>query len=505
MGNVLKRLASWTMVAAVVLCAGAARAQELNAEVQRLISRGKLGEAKIGISIVDCETGRVLADVNASRPLVPASNMKLLTTGAALLVLGPDFVFRTEFASVGERVVVRGSGDPALADPVVLSRLTPRMTVAEVVARIAEAGSKAGLTNVGEIVVDDRVFERERVHPCWPTDQLDRGYCAEVAGVNFHANVLAVFPKPNPDGVGHSAMYALEPEAPWLRLEVAARTVAQGQNSAWVRRIGQGNQFELLGDVRTLSQAPVEVTIRDVPAFFGRILADALVKAGVAVAGSNVASGIGDGAVRAAQPHDDLSGGTPFAVVTTPMTDVLQRCNSDSENLYAECLLKRMGNAVTREPGSWTNGPTVMRMIMTDKLGPAATASTTIKDGSGMCRENTVAPETLTAWLRVMAADQKAGGAFVASLATPGAGTLQHRFRGAQLANSLSAKSGRINFVRTLSGYVTHEPSGRRVAFSVLCNDVRNDPAALQLHEDVVRLIDDWLSKRPPAQPRSGG
>lgn len=485
--------------------APAAWAQELNDDVQRLISKNRLGETRVGIYMFDSATGSVLSDINATEAFVPASNMKLLTTGAALLVLGPDYVFKTEIARDGDALIVRGGGDPALADPAVLSRMSPKLTIAELLSRMGGAVVKAGMTQVSQVVVDDRIFDRERVHAVWPTDQLDRGYCAEVAGVNFHANVLSVYPRPSPEGVGRAATYAMEPIAPWIRIDVSARTVGQGQNTAWLRRQGQGNRFELLGDVRTPAQGPVEVTLRDPAEFFGRVLAREIASAGIPVAGSKNADALDDASVRMVGVQERLNSGQTLAVVTTPMTEVMRRCNADSENLYAEALLKLMGHSVTRESGSWNNGTAVVRMLLGEKLSPGAAASTTVVDGSGLARTNMVTPATLGRWLDVIARDERVGKAFLDSLAEPGTGTLQRRFRGTSLNNSLRAKSGRINFVRTLSGYVVHESTGRRVVFVVLCNNVKNDPAALSLHEDIVKLADEWLTRRTPAESTKVG
>jgi len=501
------RLGTIGLIAAI-LVAGLTptQAQELNEDVQRLISKNRLGETRTGIYMLDAATGDVLCDINASEAFAPASNMKLLTAGAALLVLGPDYVFKTEIVRDGETLIVRGGGDPALADPAVLSRMTPKLTTAELLGRLGAAVGKAGMTGVKEIIVDDRVFDRERVHPAWPTDQLDRGYCAEVAGVNFHANVLSVYPRPSPEGVGRAATYGMEPIAPWIRIDVSARTVGQGQNTAWLRRQGQGNRFELLGDVRTPAQGPVEVTLRETPEFFGRLLAREIAAAGIPVAGSRNADSLGDASVRLAGVQERLNTGQTIAVVTTPMSEVMRRCNADSENLYAESLLKLMGNTITRESGSWNNGTAVVRMLLGEKLSPGAAASTTVVDGSGLARTNAVTPATMGRWLDVIARDERVSKAFLDSMAEPGSGTLQRRFRGTSLNNSLKAKSGRINFVRTLSGYVVHEPSGRKIVFVVFCNNVKNDPAALALHEDVVKLADEWLTRRVPKDlPRNGG
>jgi len=501
------RLAWWIAAGVAALAqvalASVPLADTLSHDVRRLIDSHKFGKARVGVSIMDGETGEVLAAVSASDPFTPASNMKILTSGAALMVLGPDFAFRTELALVDDRLIVRGSGDPALADPVVLQQMEPKMTVADVLDALAGAVVQAAISRVDEVVVDDRVFDREYVHPAWPVDQLNRGYCAEVCGANFHANILSFFPRPNPDGAGTPAHYSLEPQAPWIQVDVKARTVPEGRNSAWVTREKDDNRFTLRGDVRFPTQVPVEATLHSPGEFFGRLLEHRLTGLGVKVGGQ------GRAGIRLADEHEQFGEGKVLAVVRTPIAQVLQRCNSDSENLYAESLLKKLGNAVTKEPGSWSNGASVLRMIMTEHLGAEMTAGTTISDGSGLSRQNLVSPATLARWLYVLASDPKTRDAFAQSLAKPGVGTLKRRFAASKLNNEVRGKSGFINGVRCLSGYVIEPATGERITFSVMVNDISTDDQtreALTLHEEVVELIDEYITKQSAVlQPRVGG
>src|SRR4051812_23030202 len=181
-GGLVRGLVAVAAAGVSVWCGTAgAQVNSLNEEVTRLVAARKLGEARVGISLVDLETGATLANVHGGDPFTPASNMKLLTSGAALLVLTPDFAFRTELIRDGDRLILRGAGDPALADPVVLQSMEPRLTVNDVLGALAGAVAKAEMKDVREVVVDDRVFDREYVHPEWPVKQLDRGYCAEVS------------------------------------------------------------------------------------------------------------------------------------------------------------------------------------------------------------------------------------------------------------------------------------------------------------------------------------
>src|SRR5690606_28843848 len=167
-----------------------ARGQELDRELTVLLGRAGLGNAGVGVSIVDVATGRELASHRADERMIPASNLKLLTSGAAVAVLGPTYEFRTQIERHGDKLVIRGAGDPAFADPVLLEQMG--VTLDAFMDRLVESVTRVGMTRCDEIIVDDRVFDRTYIHPDWPRDQLDKGYCAEVSGLNFHANVLRI-------------------------------------------------------------------------------------------------------------------------------------------------------------------------------------------------------------------------------------------------------------------------------------------------------------------------
>lgn len=484
---------------ALAACSMFASGQPLQADVDRLIHGAKLGKSRIGVSVIDVKTGEVLAARNSEQDFCPASNMKLLTTGAALWTLKPDFVFKTELRLDGDRLVVVGSGDPAFGDPEILQNASPRMTVSDMLDALTGSVSKAGVKKLSEVIVDDRIFDRDFVHPSWPKDQLDRWYCAEVSGLIFHANVLDVYPRPGSDG--QRPTVSIDPETSIVEVDVSkARSVSSGSNSVWLKRDANENRFQLMGDVRFAVTQPVRVTLTQNPTFFGQLLADRLERSGVVVSGAAAPAPGGGGAaqtVRIADPGESLSGDRTIAVITTPLSDVVRRCNVESHNLYAEAMIKRIGHDVTGQPGSWENGGAVIRMLLTEKLGPNSAKNTVVRDGSGMSKDNRVSPATMTRWLAALANDSAVAPTFIRSLPKPGEGTLERRFRNNRPKNELRAKSGYIRNVRCLSGYVIDE-NGRAIAFSILANEVpagEEDQAALQLHEQVVSLIDGYLNR----------
>lgn len=493
-----------------LILTGFANAQALNHEIQRIINNAKIGDnAKVGVHAVDSNGRSVIASIRSDETFVPASNQKLLTSGAALLVLGPDFVFSTELIRDGESLFVKASGDPALADPDVLATMDPKLTVDDVLELLAQAVPKAGMDRVKEIVIDDRVFDREYVHSSWPTKQLGDWYCAEVSGLNFHTNVLSVYPRPSPEGLGSRPTITVQPFAGWLSVENLARTVGDGKNAVSLFRVNDQNQFRVRGEVRTPMTVPVETTVHENGLFFGQILADRLQKRGIPVGGETDASRGPSPAVRLIGAEESYDGQRTIARVTTPMSDVLLRCNRDSHNLYGEALIKAVGHQTTGENGSWTNGSAVIRMMISQKVGPEASAHTVIADGSGMSRENRVSPATLAGWLDVLARESPAiRDAYTESLAVPGQGTLKERFAGHKLKNDLHGKSGYIKGVRTLSGYLVHPASGRRLSWSVMVNTPNDEfgAQAKRLHEDIVLAMDRWLAQQEPGvRPALGG
>jgi len=479
-------------VLAVLAVVSPALAQSLsNADVLELLGKAKLGTSRVGVSVVDLSSGRKLVAIREDEPFIPASNMKLLTSGTAAAVLGPDFEFRTTLWQSGDRLIVEGAGDPAFADPALLDEMG--QNVEAFLDRLAEAvrtGWDAGAGPIREVVVDDRVLDREYVHPTWPADQLGLWYCAEVGGLNFFANVVRLYARPA-DQEGMSPSLRLEPSAAWLTVENRARTVKKNESTTLhLSRVGENNTFVLRGSIRSALVRPIEATTHESSLLFARLLAERL--------GAGRGGGPSWRLAGADEDLGDRGARRALAVVRTPLSVVLARCNMDSHNLYAEALIKRVGHEVTRQPGSWANGAAVVRMQMRERVGPEAAAAVSVADGSGLSRENLITPGVMTAWLGALSRDARVAPAFIASIPEAGVeGNMAKRFRGRELMNEVRCKSGYINGVRTLSGYVINRETGRKAAFSILVNDTpANVPGAQvrEFHEDVVELVDKWMT-----------
>lgn len=466
---------------AMLLGPATARGQSLQSRVDRIIRGMDLGDATFGLLIVDLDSGQRLAERNPERALIPASNMKLLTSAAALQTLGPDYVLRTQLLRDGDRLIVRGEGDPGFGDPVLLEHhgLTP----SDLLRRWAEAAKRTGRERFAEIVVEDRVLDNEFVHPRWPADQLNKWYCAQVATINFNDNVIDVYA--NPTEPGQPPIVTVEPRL----AAINPRNIAQtgDRNAFWASRTPGTNRIQFRGQVRHALDSPIHVTIHDPPMFFGRTLRRWLRAEGMDVED-----------VRRIGSEEVLPEGELLAAVQTTLPTLLLRCNRNSQNLFAEALFKHLGHELTGQAGSWENGAAAIRRFLAEAVGTDA-AKVVIDDGSGMSRENRVSPAVLIELLTYMH-KQEAADLYRLSLATPGEdGTLKSRFDEFELAGSLRAKSGYLNRVICLSGYLMRD-DGPDAAFAMLLNDYRGGPyKAKDIMERIIAELDEVMAERMTA------
>jgi len=469
--------------------------------IRELVNAAKLGRNAVSVSVRACDDGdgpgREIVEIDGDRPMIPASNMKVVSTGAALHALGPDFEFQTRVVRDGDTFTIVGDGDPAFGDPAFFKNLVYKdadgrkqhLDEEALLGFWADAIAAAAGDAPIRLLVDDSIFEQVFWHDGWnPDDRLKR-YAAEVSGLNFHRNTLHFRPDATVGG-SRPDWSDMRPRAGWLldsSRNISTRGGPKDGSTAWISRLPESNDLTFRGVVKgrfSERSDPLEVTFHDPPMLLADLLAERLQDRGVTI------TSVG----RADRPAASTAT-TVGPVVRTPIAPLVERCNEESQNLYAESLLKRAVHARTGRPGSWADADAVIHDIALERLGEDSApvlASVHISDGSGLSRNNRVTASFLTAWLDSFDDDPTLRRLYVDSLSRggdPDDGTLARRFRDLPEGCRVDGKSGYINGVSTLSGFVT-SPDGRRWSFSVLCNDVARDiRGAKALQERVARAV----------------
>ncbi|MEM8808823.1 MAG: D-alanyl-D-alanine carboxypeptidase/D-alanyl-D-alanine-endopeptidase [Cyanobacteria bacterium P01_G01_bin.38] len=466
-GTCAALLALMPQSAAVGMCRA-----ELGEQLDAIATQPDLRRARLGIQV---ETlGRtagerqVLYARDADRYFVPASNVKLLTTAAALRHLGPDFTTRTSVYGLDNNglttLYVTGGGDPTFGD--------------EQLTDLAQQLSQQGLSRVSNLLAHDGHFPGQRVNPNWEWEDVQAGYGAPANSLMLNQNELGLtlFPQ----AVGQPLR--VEWDDPSLtnqwRVENFSKTVSASEPEFVEIGRDLGRPILRVYGQLIVGTAPetASVAVPEPARYFAQTLRQRLTTLGVSVAQTDLT----------AQPIP--SGASELATVTSPpLADWLSRTNRNSKNIYAEAILKSLGLAVAAAPVAevTTAGTEAVKTVL-QPLG-VAPDSYEIVDGSGLSRHNLATPTAFVDTLQGMAFTPEAE-IYRNSLAVAGqSGTLRNRFRDTIVQGRLHGKTGAISRNASLSGYLeplNHPP----VVLSILLNHVNQRGANLRQVIDALVL-----------------
>lgn len=436
--------------------------------VQDLIIRHKQTKTVFSIMAVDAKTGTVLYQLHPDRPMIPASNMKLITTAAALHYLGGDYTFKTKFGILGADLVIVGGGDPLLADP--KNDSVPGQACNLLLNRVVSAVQEAGIHQIDNIIVDTSFFDNNRVHPSWPKDQLNQWYACEVSGLNFCNNCIRLSAVRN----GKTAVLSMVPENTYVHLINQIQVVSSGTSAIGAYRNSVPNKLLVKGKLN--QAAGFDVAIENPAGLLATILKDRLQREGIQVQGQILQQYIKQNeAIRY------------LVVIETPIAEVLKRCNTNSLGLAAECLVKTISaeNTQGHINGEWPHGLNLISRYL-DSLG-IPKEQYVLDDGSGLSRNNRLSACCLIAVLKDMYVNPDSS-IFVSSLAVGGLeGTTERYFQELPYKGTILGKTGYIAGVRSFSG-ICRTPTGD-ILFSILSEG--GSSAARSCINDITKAIYD--------------
>ncbi|MEO7673482.1 MAG: D-alanyl-D-alanine carboxypeptidase/D-alanyl-D-alanine-endopeptidase [Pyrinomonadaceae bacterium] len=464
---------------------------DLQAKLRMLIARPQVRRGQVGVKIVSLSTGKVVFDENSEKYFMPASNMKNFTVATALEKLTPDFRFVTSVyaaAMPGADGTIRGDlriygrGDVSISSG--FSDGDPFKGLDDIASRIASAGVKR---IEGSIVADDSYFKGYPIPEGWEWDDLQGYYGTEVSALPLNDNAVDLSVRPGP--VGYSCTVKLLPYNPVYRVKNLCTTTAGSPSTLKiVKALGQ-NFVEITGTLPTGSNGfngPISVSR---PAeLFAALLKQRLELKGIMVAGQY-------------RTYSIPASGAPVEIVeiakieSPPLSLIAAKTMKPSQNMYTETLLWALGEEARRVTMQTTtpiapiprqDSSVIGIAEVKDFLSSIGVAPDGIdqRDGSGLSRHNLITPAAVVQLYLYMSKQSKYSQVWRDSLTIGGVdGTLRNRFKGTAAAGNIRGKTGTIDQVSALSGYIT-TAGGEQLVLSIVVNGV-------PIPRDRTALIDD--------------
>ena len=477
-------------------------------KIDAILRRSEARRGHWGIEVVHLSAGGVLYSRDAEHLFLPASNMKLFTTAAAVEKLGPDFVFRTTVEStalpdtngrVGDLILV-GRGDPTLGNRVIPGEPTPpnQPPADAVFQKLAEQVAARGVREViGNLIADDSYFLYEPFSHGWEEEDLQWGYGAPVTALAFNDNSLLLRARPA-SNAGETAQVTMEPIGDYYRFNNRLMTaVAARRKQIYIERTTGSNQLDVWGEIPLgADEEQAAISIANPPLLAGELLRRALEARGIPVRGRVEVHHLSR--IEAAIADDSRANPLTRAVLaenlSAPLREDLKTINKLSQNLHVEMLLRTLGREV-KQYGSLTLG----LEVLTDFAAQVSIAPGEVNfaDGSGLSRHDLVAPHAVIKLLKFMAASPRFE-VYFDSLPVAGVdGTLSDRFGGTPVKGRVHAKTGTMEHTNALSGFMDL-PSGERLAFSIFGNGhlLKPSEGAAAIDEIVLALYQHYARRR---------
>ena len=472
------------------------QAQTLQQKVDQAVTREPLKGAVVGVMVQDA-AGHVLASREAGRRMVPASNLKLVTTGTALHALGPDFRFETGIGYTGTvedgtlhgDVYIIGGGDPTIG-------VTDTVAVKPdaLFWRWKSLLKDAGISRIdGRIIGDGRAYEGHLENTTWGYDDTGTYYGAGCNALSYYENAIDYLVSAGAAGEPVKVTQRF-PDTPWMHFSNRTATAPKGTgNSLYLYTTDLAPYAEMRGTYSLDRKPKVEHFANKYGAltcayYFWQNLRDT---------GWDISGGYADidrgGYVRGADFVPTYKAGSPQVLgqsASPVLAKIVRQTNVLSDNFYAEALFRQMG-----EKASGIAVYDSCRVAVYDVLEglmESDLAGIRLEDGSGLSRLNTASPAFLVSFLRSMTRS-RGFDAFLASLPQPGEGTLNTllpKLTPAQKAR-IRVKSGSMDGVLCYSGYILDEQGKPARIFSLMVNGATAKTAALR--ETLGGLIEAML------------
>lgn len=425
-------------------------------------------KANMSVLVQDMRTGEVIDEYRSEHVVPPASVMKLLTTAAALEILGANYRFPTyiEYDGTIENGVlhgdlyVRGTCDPSLGSKGRTGFLD----------RWVREVRKAGIQRIdGAVVADMTMLDGDAQNPGWLCEDAGNYYAPGIFALNYYDNTMNIVLRSGEVG-SPAIIVSTEPQVEGLRFINHVRCGKITYDGAYVSGLPYSYERYLTGAVPSnLGTFGVKGDLPNPGLLLAQHLTNRLVSAGIEV-------------YRDARYVADYNPLIPprtviYTHLSAPLSELITETNVNSNNLYAESIFRLLGTGYSL-PGTIHNSCDLLRDFWI-RRGVDGARNAIIKDGCGLAPQDAVSAKMLVQLLMRMNRSKNAD-AFYASLPVSGqTGTLKSLCPQTVLDGRIHAKSGTIAGTKNFAGYIDL-PNGDQWVFAVLINSAPGKARKIQ-------------------------
>lgn len=439
--------------------------QELAQEIEAVINRPQFKRSHWGILMQNLATNKTLYSLNSEQFFIPASTVKLLTTATVLNELGEDFRIITPIYATGElpnlnTVKIKGQGDPTIT--------------LEIVKNIVQQFKGLGIKSIKKLIIDDSYFAEPIINPTWEWGDIYFDYATAANSVILNQNKVRLTLVPQEIGEPVKLQWDdLLAVKQWQIINQGITAKPHTKYTIEIDGIRGKPILNIRGELPQDNQADNwDLAIIDPANYFLANWLNLFSEEGITVNQSLVTK-------ESIKNTDER---VIAQIYSPPLKDLIAETNQESNNLFAEVLLKILAKELHQQ-----NRIEALENALT-KLG-ISSENYTLVDGSGLSRQNLITPEVLVKILTVMS-EHHAQDIYKSSLSLAGVnGTLKNRLQNTELQNNFWGKTGNLSGVISLAGYLIL-PNQQVLTITIFVNNFnQQNKIAAQAIDEILLLL----------------
>ncbi|MDR2910754.1 MAG: D-alanyl-D-alanine carboxypeptidase/D-alanyl-D-alanine-endopeptidase [Bacteroidales bacterium] len=446
-----------------------------------LVSQPEYKNALVGIQIEDAATSEIIFGYNGDKLMIPASTLKIVTSAAALEILGADYRFKTKIGFSGKimsnklegDLIIVGGGDPALGSEYFRNEYGNPHFMDVWVQKI----KAAGIAEInGNLIIDGSLYDTEKIPPTWIWEDIGNYYGTGVSALTVYDNLFRISFSSSKQSGEPTKITSIHPDIQGLEIENNVLSSDINSDLAYVFGSVLDAKREITGTIpKNRKSFVIKAAVPKPEELLSKEFLSYLAKAGIVIKGE----------VKFKETNHDQ-----FQVIyineSPTLAEIIKVLNHESVNLFAEHIVKQIAAEKTGI-GNRKNGIEIIKDYFISK---GIDSGFFMEDGSGLSHFNAISSAHITSILNYMFKTSENKNVFYASLASIGYGTLSN-FRNINFPQeSLKVKSGSMSRIRCFAGYLITD-SGKTLSFSIMFNHFEG--TASKLNSVIEKL---WLDMK---------